>query len=289
MKILLYTFAFLLFAAGYSCRRANERKMEELVREWQGKTIVFPKNSVFSVYGRDTVDFTLSTSEHKILMYVDTLGCISCKLQLAKWKAFIQEIDSLASGKVQFIFYLTPKNYKEIRYLLKRDRFDSPVCLDRQDELNRLNHFPSELAFQTFLLDKDNRVELIGNPVHNLAIKALYIEQITGQKTDRGKETKTTAEAVRSDINVGTIRLSEPKRVTFQLKNTGDRPLVILDAVTTCGCVKASFDRQPAEPGQARSVEIEITPDKTGFFNEVITVKCNTERFIQLKINGKVQ
>ena len=289
MKIALYSFSLLLVVVFYSCRPTQEKKIENLVREWQGKTIVFPKNSIFTVFGRDTVDFAFASDRPKVLMYVDTLGCISCKLQLAKWKEWIRQVDSLAPGKVQFVFYLNPKDYKEIRYLLKRDGFGFPVCLDRKDELNRLNGFPSEPAFQTFLLDKDNRIQLIGNPIHNLAVKTLYVEQITGRKNASGKGYETTAEAVSPQLSVGTIPLSKPKKATFQLKNTGDRPLVILDATTTCGCVKASFDKQPAPPGQTRSIEIEITPDKTGFFNEVITVKCNTKQCIQLTINGKAE
>jgi hypothetical protein len=52
---------------------------------------------------------------------------------------------------------------KELRYLTRRDKFTYPVCFDEQDELNRLNRFPSDMTFQTFLLDKENKVVAIGN------------------------------------------------------------------------------------------------------------------------------
>lgn len=281
--LLLISFLF------FSCRPSSNRKIEQLVRAWQGKTVVFPDQSVFTKGGKDTVSFSLSDAKPKILVYVDTAGCMSCKLKLAEWKEFIYYVDSVTGKQVQFVFYITPKDDKELGYMLKRDRFDLPVCIDKTGKLNQLNHFPNEASFQTFFLDKDNRVKLIGNPIHNLAIKDLYLNQIAGIGQTPEKEVKTTAEVRCPEMNLGMIPLYKEKQMVFEIKNTGDKPLVILDVATTCGCVKAKFDKQPAEPGQTRRVVVEYTPAKAGFFNEVITVKCNTNRFISLKIKGKAQ
>ncbi len=38
-------------------------------------------------------------------MYVDSIGCISCKLKLAKWKQFIVDVDSLSEKNTSFSFY----------------------------------------------------------------------------------------------------------------------------------------------------------------------------------------
>ena len=54
-----------------------------------------------------------------------------------------------------------------MRYLLKRDGFDCPICIDLDDQLNKLNKFPANMSFQTFLLDKGNKVAVLGNPLHN--------------------------------------------------------------------------------------------------------------------------
>jgi hypothetical protein len=75
----------------------------------------------------------------------------------------VAEVDSLTDDSVPFLFYFHPKDMKELRYLTRRDKFTYPVCFDEQDELNRLNRFPSDMTFQTFLLDKENKVVAIGN------------------------------------------------------------------------------------------------------------------------------
>jgi hypothetical protein len=102
-------------------------------------------------------------------------------MQLPKWKELIAYTDSVTDGRVPFLFFFHPKDRKEMYYLLETDRFDRPVCIDTEDELNRLNRFPPDMTFQTFLLDKENKVSVIGNPVSNLSVKELYLKQLSGQ------------------------------------------------------------------------------------------------------------
>ena len=165
-----------------SCQESNKEAMLRLVNEWNGKEIKFPAHSVFTIQGKDTVDFPYKGADYKVVTYVDSAGCTSCKLQLPRWKELVAEVDSLTDGRVPFLFYFHPKDMKELRYLTRRDDFTYPVCFDERDELNRLNQFPTDMTFQTFLLDKDNKVVAMGNPVLNPKIKDLYLGIIKGEK-----------------------------------------------------------------------------------------------------------
>lgn len=140
-----------------SCQESREEAMFRLVNEWNGKEVKFPSRSVFTIQGKDTVDFEFDNADYKVVTYIDSVGCTSCKLQLHRWKGLIHEVDSMTGCNVSFLFYFHPKDMKELRYLTRRDGFTHPVCFDREDELNRLNRYPSEMAFQTFLLDKSIR------------------------------------------------------------------------------------------------------------------------------------
>lgn len=285
LNLLLLATTFLLF----SCKEDEKGKISRLVTEWQGKEVIFPKEISFTRYVTDTTDYQIPASDYKVLVYVDSVGCTSCKLQLARWKELITHTDSITGGKVPFLFFFHSKDYKEIRYLLRRDGFDLPVCIDKDDQLNKLNQFPADITFQTFLLDKDNKVAVIGNPVHNMAVKELYLKQITGTEPTSRKMIKTTVEVDQTDINLDTFDKSETKKATFVFKNTGNSPLVILDASTTCGCAAPSFDKFPAKPDGSLRVTVEMTPKDSGFFSETITVKCNTEQPIKLTITGQVR
>ena len=176
---LLYLEVLLLFS---SCQNSPQEHITQLVEEWQGKEVRFPENPVFTRQLSDTVDYRIPETEYKVLVYVDSIGCTSCKLQLPQWKEFIAYVDSVSGGKIPFLFFFQSKDNKELRYILKRDNFRLPVCVDSQNEFGKLNRFPNEQMFQTFLLDQDNRVKVIGNPIHNLSVKELYLKEIEGVK-----------------------------------------------------------------------------------------------------------
>lgn len=289
--VLLY---ILLITAFFSCdneQKEKEKQILQLVNEWQGKQIVFPENAVFTRYLTDTTNYQIPQSEYKVLIYVDSIGCTSCKLQLHKWKELIEYTNSVTQNKVPFLFFFHPKDAKEIRYLLKRDGFDRPICIDLDDRLNKLNKFPADMTFQTFLLDKNNKVAVLGNPVHNTAVKDLYLKQITGKDTPNKNIPKTTAEVTQTEIDFGTFDKSEIKQTTIEVKNTGDCPLVIVDVSTTCGCTAATYDKRPANPGETLRVGIKMTPKDTGFFDEVVTIKYNSlnNQHVKLKIKGIVR
>ena len=289
--VLLY---ILLITAFFSCdneQKEKEKQILQLVNEWQGKQIVFPENAIFTRYLTDTTDYQIPQSEYKVLIYVDSIGCTSCKLQLHKWKELIDYTDSVTQNKVPFLFFFHPKDAKEIRYLLKRDGFDRPICIDLDDRLNKLNKFPADMTFQTFLLDKNNKVAVLGNPVHNTAVKDLYLKQITGKDNPNKNIPKTTAEVNQTEIDFGTFDKSEIKQTTIEVENTGDCPLVIVDVSTTCGCTAATYDKRPAKPGETLRVGIKMTPKDTGFFDEVVTIKYNSinNQPVKVKIKGNVQ
>jgi len=278
----------------FSCKneqKEKEKQIAQLVSEWQGKQIVFPENSIFTRYLTDTTDYQIPQSEYKVLIYVDSIGCTSCKLQLHKWKELIEYTNSVTQNKVPFLFFFHPKDAKEIRYLLKRDGFDHPICIDLDDRLNKLNKFPADMTFQTFLLDKNNKVAVLGNPVHNTAVKDLYLKQITGKDNPNKNIPKTIAKASQTDIDFGTFDKSEIKQTTIEVKNTGDSPLVIVDVSTTCGCTAATYDKRPAKPGETLWVGIKMTPKDTGLFDEVVTIKYNSinNQPVKVKMKGNVQ
>ena len=275
LNLIILVFLSIFFSCNND-QKAQEKHIAQLVNKWQGKEIVFPEDLIFTRYLTDTTDYKFLQSEYKVLIYVDSTGCTSCKLQLHKWKELIKYTDSVTKEKVPFLFFFHSKDYKEIRYLLMRDGFDRPVCIDMNDQLNNLNKFPTDMTFQTFLLDKNNKVVAIGNPVHNKSIKDLYLKQITGKENPTKNMLKTTAKTTETEIDFGTFNKSEIKEKVIEIKNTGDNPLVIMDVSTTCGCTISTHDKRPAKPGESLGVEIKMTPKDIGFFEEVVTIKYNS-------------
>lgn len=267
-----------------ACQDKQKEIITLLVKKWQGKQILFPENMVFTRFASDTTNFVIPTSDYKVLVFVDSIGCTSCKLQLSRWKEFIRYTDSISQKNIPFLFFFQFDDQWEIHSLLIRENFDKPICLDRSDSLNQLNHFPKDIRFQVFLLDKNNKVVVIGNPVHNPNVKELYLEEISRKQPVA--PIQTTVKVEKESLLLETIPLGKSKDTLFTLVNTGDQPLVIIDVTTTCGCAQTLFDKHPVQPGESLHIKVGVTPENKGLFDETITVKCNTNQLIKLNIRG---
>ena len=58
--------------------------------------------------------------------------------------------------------------------------------------MQKLYHFPTNINFQSMLVDKNNKVLAIGNPVLNPKVLDLYQSIILGQGEDQGHITTLT-------------------------------------------------------------------------------------------------
>lgn len=270
-----------------SCEESEKERLSRLVQEWEGKEILFPAHSTFTIQGRDTVDFDFKDATYKIVTYIDSVGCTDCKLQLYRWKELIKEVDSLTNGNVPFLFYFHPKDMKELRYLTRRNGFTYPVCFDEKDDFNRLNRFPGEMMFQTFLLDKENRVVALGNPVQNPKVKELYLNLIKGMGESTSKE-KLTAVSINSTvIDFGSFPKEEKQERRFVLTNTGKGVLVIQDIITSCGCTKVEYSKEPVRPGGTLEMKVIYEAEQAEHFNKTVTVYCNVgDSPIRLTVKG---
>ena len=273
-----------------SCGETDKDRINRLVKEWEGKEITFPSHSTFTVLGKDTVDFTFADADYKVLTYIDSVGCASCKLQLHRWKEWVHEVDSLIHGSVPFLFYFHPKDMKELRYLTRRDGFSYPVCFDEKDELNQLNRFPSDMAFQTFLLDRNNRVVAIGNPIHNPKVKDLYLNLITGKESSKKTGITTTVAVNQKTIDFGRFPKTEKQERSFILTNMGNQVLAIQDVTTSCGCTKVEYSNEPVRLGASLELKVIYEAEQAEHFNKAITVYCNAENSpLRLTVKGNAE
>ena len=272
------------------CINADKKRISNIISYWKNREIIFPTKNYFTLMGEDTIPYQWKDASYKIISYIDSSGCTSCKLRLPFWKSYIAELDSLFDNQIAVLLFLHPKTKAEACLLLKRDHFDSPVCLDIKDSLNTLNHFPSNANFQTFLLDKDNKILAIGNPILNPKVKDLYLRIIRGKPlnmAETDKTPQTTVSIPSTEISMGDFPWQEEQTAVFTLKNTGDKPLVIQDAVTSCGCLHVSFTQQPVLPGNEAEVHATYKADNPGYFNKSITVYTNAgDAPMKLRVRG---
>ncbi len=112
-------------------------------------------------------------------------------------------------------------------------------------------------------------------------------------KTKKGQkptEPPTTVEVLDSMFDFGKVNEGEVVHVKFRFKNTGTNPLVIAEALASCGCTVAEKPEAPVMPGDTASIKASFNTDKKpGEAHKNITVTSNAEpEFPQLVIKGTV-
>ena len=168
--------------------------------------------------------------------------------------------------------------------IILTDDFSVPVCIDETDRLNQLNKFPAGGKFHTFLLDRDNKVVLVGSPVNNENIAELYRDILLAPDT---------VSMMRTDVEISQREVNFPKTVkdsiqySFPLKNVGNKKLLINAVNVSCGCTSVEYTKQPINPGDSGLVKVFVKKEKEGYFNETITVYCNvSDSPLVLKLYG---
>lgn len=81
---------------------------------------------------------------------------------------------------------------------------------------------------------------------------------------------------------------SGPVSCTFTVKNIGTQPVVIYSAVTTCGCTKAEWTKEPIMPGKTGKISASYSNDEGPHpFDKSITVYMSEpKKPIILKMRG---
>jgi len=288
----------LLFFSFQSCNKSKEQA-KSIVEKWDQKEIKIPKSLLIKCIGHDKLHINLLRHKYKILIYIDSLSCVPCRLHFKEWKVYINTCQ-MKKYDVGFLFVIQSTNYKQIEEKLYIDNFTYPIICDPMDEFNKLNKLPKEERFRTFLLDDKNRVLLIGSPINNIKLSELYNYIIGGRKKGSFQTTEiennnnlsknnTNVQIDRDSIDLGRFSFKTTRHVAFQLKNTGEQPLIIQTVNTSCGCTVAKYNKKPIVQGKITTVALEYKPNSLGYFNKTADVVCNVpEGYVRLKISGEV-
>jgi hypothetical protein len=130
----------------------------------------------------DTIDYRfynkkLKEFSYKIIIYADSLSCVDCDLNLIEWKQRIKEIEKKRLN-VCFLFILNSNYFSIIKQIIQRDKFNYSIFFDKHGYFAKANNFSSDIKHITFLLNEDNQIILIGNPINNANNWNQYLDKI---------------------------------------------------------------------------------------------------------------
>lgn len=88
----------------------------------------------------------------------------------------------------------------------------------------------------------------------------------------------------------GTVKYDGKGDCTFEFKNTGNQPLIISNAVGSCGCTVPEWPKAPIAPGAKGVITVKYDTKRPGAINKSITITSNAinEPNKVLRIKGTV-
>ena len=172
MSVSRYFLILLVILVGYGCQGVVDRKNYEVIRNVRGKEIKISNVELFFSYNS------------KILIYVDTVDCTTCRVRnLIFWQDLMEDYQELDSA-LNLIYVINPRPEVEVEVeAILYELGLKNVWLDRDNDFIKMNPFvPRDKKFHVFLLNKENKIELIGSPIGNKKLDKLYRKVIKNLK-----------------------------------------------------------------------------------------------------------
>ena len=164
----------LFFVTLLACR--DGRGISEELSVLQSQPIVLPQEKDVVIHNADTV-FNIRGNKLKYIIYNDSLACTSCMINnLISWNPLIEYSKNYKGGLVfYFIFSPAQKDLRLINMFIKNSEFKYRIIVDERKTFARLNpHLPKNHLLHSFLLDENDNVILVGNPLRNKKIEEIF-------------------------------------------------------------------------------------------------------------------
>lgn len=96
----------------------------------------------------------------------------------------------------------------------------------------------------------------------------------------------------KTEYNFGQFSENSPEvTCEFTFTNTGNKPLVVVQAQASCGCTVPEYTKDPIEPGKKGTIKVTYNGygRYPGVFNKTITVRTNARpETVRLVIKGEM-
>ncbi len=173
MRRKIYSFVILpivFLLASCSSDKLSTRDYDSL----KNSQISFPKSLEMC-----TGNAEIPSRPYKLLVFRDSLVCTPCYVKsLDEWKAFLSAIKP---NRLDLIFVLSPKldEYMSVKSVLRNHQYKWPVYIDRTNNFWNSNpQIPEDEIYHCMLLDKQNQVVIIGNPMKNEKVSKMIIQEV---------------------------------------------------------------------------------------------------------------
>ena len=90
-------------------------------------------------------------------------------------------------------------------------------------------------------------------------------------------------------VDLGEVPLGESRTIRVEAENVAQKPVVVLEAYTSCDCTKVSFGKKPVRSGETIVFTVDFSADLAGTFFKKIAVRHSlSDKPVSFAIEGTV-
>ena len=183
MNRFLSLFLTALLLILFSCN--NDSRIMHEVKSMVGRKIIFPPGYQWIPANQAQKAEKYLQKDVKVITFIDNLSCTECGIRaLNFWVAEMKKIDS----DVAYIFVVQTKNRDELEMMADSVKLDIPFMLYLTDLFKTNNELDVLAHNKTFLLDKENKIVLVGEPFGNEKLTQLYKKAVFSLKEEYAHE-----------------------------------------------------------------------------------------------------
>lgn len=184
------TYKILIILLSLLCFSCKNRQLAHDLKLLSGSTIIIPNELSAKIGGRDTL---LQLNQHEpatMIIWYDTIQCASCTMNSINiWNdMFEYSHDSVEGFNPIIIFSPNMRMLRDFEASLNVTKFKYPLFVDYNNTFGHINpQIPmTNNLLHVFLLDKNNKVVLVGSPLYSESLLQLYKSTINELITNGG-------------------------------------------------------------------------------------------------------
>ncbi len=173
---------------------SQKKELQEKVEKLQSAAINIPYDRM-SCWASDSI-IAISPwnkAKLKLVHYVDSATCSTCYLSKIAANELLFRMEKLSNNEFCNIFIINPDNVakKRLKAGFHDKTIPQTIFVDSANVFTEVNpNIPLESMYHTFLLDENNKVILVGNPIANEKIGDMFqsvVEKKLGKKFNISK------------------------------------------------------------------------------------------------------
>ncbi len=173
----------------YTGCKSDQDKIEDDIKEMKSDPFVIPYSKM-SCWINDSIQTKRpwENAKMKLVVYTDSTKCSECTFKnMYMWEDFVK-LEKQYSNKFNIVYIFQAKigmHDKDLASSFNMTELNHPMYIDSKSEFSKANpQLPQESIFHIFLLDENNNVILVGNPLFNPKIEKMlrkYLQEKLGK------------------------------------------------------------------------------------------------------------